>query len=84
MRSGVYEHSLRLVSEIDAKVVVIECARQLLTHNGGADAEIVRQTLMRAAYRVQHRTLNASGFGVAQSRDRSLIVATVWAFRWTQ
>ncbi|MEO7497613.1 MAG: DNA (cytosine-5-)-methyltransferase [Massilia sp.] len=76
MRRPVYEHSLRLVSEIDAKVIVIECARQLLTHEGGADAEVVRQTLMRAGYRVQHRALNASGFGVAQSRDRSFIVAT--------
>ncbi|WP_296000082.1 DNA cytosine methyltransferase [Rugamonas sp.] len=76
VRKDVYQHSLRLVSEIDAKVVIIECARQLLTHDGGADAEVVRQTLMRAGYRVQHRTLNASGFGVAQSRERSFIVAT--------
>lgn len=72
----VYQHTLRLLREIDAKVVIIECARQLLTRDGGKDAEVIRQTLMRAGYRVQHRTLNASGFGVAQSRERSFIVAT--------
>ena len=74
--ANVYHHTLRLMREIDAKVIIIECARQLLTHEGGKDAEVVRQTLMRAGYRVQHRTLNASGFGVAQSRERSFIVAT--------
>ena len=72
----VYQHTLRLLREIDAKVVIIECARQLLTRDGGKDAEVIRQTLMRAGYRVQHRTLNAAGFGVAQSRERSFIVAT--------
>ncbi|WP_167088897.1 DNA cytosine methyltransferase [Massilia frigida] len=76
VRNDVYRHSLRLAGEIDAKVVIIECARQLLTHDGGADAEVVLNTLMRAGYRVQHRTLNASGFGLAQSRERSFIVAT--------
>lgn len=72
----VYQHTLRLLREIDAKVIIIECARQLLTQDGGKDAEVIRQTLMRAGYRVQHRTLNASGFGLAQSRERSFIVAT--------
>jgi len=72
----VYQHTLRLLREIDAKVIIIECARQLLTQEGGKDAEVIRQTLMNAGYRVQHRTLNASGFGVAQSRERSFIVAT--------
>lgn len=72
----VYEHTQRLLSEIDAKVVIIECASQFLTQKGGTDAKAVRDLLMRAGYRVQHRTLNASGFGVAQSRERSFLVAT--------
>lgn len=71
-----YKHTLRLMREIDAQVVIIECARQFLTLDGGKDAQEVRDTLMKAGYRVQHRTLNAAGFGVAQSRERSFIVAT--------
>lgn len=71
-----YRHSLRLLREIDAKVIIIECARQLLTLNGGRDGAAVREVLMKAGYRVQHRTLNAAGFGVPQSRERSFIVAT--------
>lgn len=71
-----YKHSLRLLSEIKAKVVIIECVRQLLTLNDGDDADMVRQTLLLAGYRVQHRTLNTKGFGLPQNRVRAFIVAT--------
>lgn len=43
-----YKHSLRLLSQIDAKVAIIECVRQLLTVNGGQDAQLVRDTLLMA------------------------------------
>ena len=74
--ADVYRHLLRLMTEIHAKVVVIECAAELLTNGGGSAADAVRKTLMRAGYRVQHRTLDAVGFGVPQFRNRSFIVAT--------
>ena len=72
----VYRHTKRLLREIQARVVIIECARQFLTQEGSKDAAEVRELLMQCGYRVQHRTLNAAGFGVAQSRERSFIVAT--------
>ena len=71
-----YEHSMRLLSEIDSKVIIIECVRQLLTAHGGRDAQVVRDTLLTAGYRVQHRTMNAKGFGLPQSRERVFLVAT--------
>jgi DNA (cytosine-5)-methyltransferase 1 len=74
--ANVYNHTKRLLREIKASAVVIECARQFLTQDGGKDADEVRELLMKAGYRVQHRTLNAAGFGVAQSRERSFIVGT--------
>lgn len=74
--AAVYQHTKRLLREITAKVVIIECARQFLTQERGKDADEVRELLMKRGYRVQHRTLNAAGFGVAQSRERSFIVAT--------
>ncbi|HYW57456.1 MAG TPA: DNA cytosine methyltransferase [Polaromonas sp.] len=70
----VYAHTKRLLREIQARVVIIECARQFLTQEDGKDAAEVRELLMKSGYRVQHRTLNAAGFGVAQSRERSFIV----------
>lgn len=74
--ADVYRHTLRLLREIDAKIILIECSRQLLTQDDGRDGAAVREVLMKAGYRVQHRTLNAAGFGVPQSRERSFIVAT--------
>lgn len=72
----VYEHIKRLLREIRARIVIIECAREFLTQDGGKDAHEMRELLMQQGYRVQHRTLNAAGFGVAQSRERSFIVGT--------
>lgn len=71
-----YAAFLRVLGEIDAKVIIVECAPDFLTHEGGRDAETVRDALRRAGFRVQHRALNAAGFGVAQARERSFIVAT--------
>lgn len=74
--AAIYEHTKRLLREIQARIVIIECAREFLTQDGGKDADEVRELLMLQGYRVQHRTLNAAGFGVAQSRERSFIVGT--------
>lgn len=74
--ANAYRHMLRLLREVEAKTIIIECARQLLTQDNGRDGATVREVLMKAGYRVQHRTLNAVGFGVPQSRERSFIVAT--------
>lgn len=71
-----YAAAMKVLEAVDAKVILIECARQFLTHDGGKDARTLIDRLMRAGYRVQHRTHNAAGFGVAQSRERSFIVAT--------
>lgn len=74
--ANAYEHSMRLLSEIDAKVIIIECVRQLLTANDGRDAQVIRDTLLMAGYRVQHRTMNTKGFGLPQNRERVFLVAT--------
>jgi DNA (cytosine-5)-methyltransferase 1 len=71
-----YAAALDVLDAVDARVILIECARQFLTHDGGKDARTLIDRLTRAGYRVQHRSLNAAGFGVAQSRERSFIVAT--------
>lgn len=71
-----YLHSLRLLEEIDAKVVILECVRQLLTVNGGQDAQVFRDVLLKAGYRIQQRVLNAKGFGLPQDRERVFVVAT--------
>lgn len=71
-----YKHAMRVLGQIDAKVVIIECARRFLTLEDGKHADKLIEKMMLAGYRVQHCTLNAEGFGVAQSRERSILVCT--------
>ena len=71
-----YMHAMRVLCEIHAKVIIIECARQFMTLDSGKHSDELIEQLMLAGYRVQHRALNASGFGVPQSRERSFLVCT--------
>lgn len=71
-----YLHAMRVLCEIDAKVLIIECARRFMTLDGGKHSNELVEKLMGAGYRVQHRALNASGFGVPQERERSFLVCT--------
>ncbi|MCY4754673.1 DNA cytosine methyltransferase [Pelomonas aquatica] len=71
-----YQHAMRVLGEVDAKVIIIECARQFLTMDGGKYPDELIDQMMQAGYGVQHRALNAAGFGVAQSRERSILVCT--------
>jgi len=71
-----YRHALRVLGEVDAKVIIIECARRFMTLDGGKHADALIDHLMRSGYRVQHRALDAAAFGVAQTRERSFLVCT--------
>lgn len=75
-RGPVYRSLLAIFRKAKAKVIVIECARQFLTRNAGADAALVRRELMKAGYVVQQRVLSAERFGSPFARERSFMVAT--------
>jgi DNA (cytosine-5)-methyltransferase 1 len=71
-----YLHSIRVLREVDAKVVIVECARRFLTLDGGKHADELVDAMLESGYRVQHRALNAKGFGVPQDRERSILICT--------
>jgi DNA (cytosine-5)-methyltransferase 1 len=71
-----YRHAMRVLGEIDAKVIIIECARRFMTLDDGEHSDTLIEHLMQMGYRVQHRALDAAAFGVAQSRERSFLVCT--------
>lgn len=74
--SAAYVHAKRVVSEIDAKVVIVECARQFMTLDYGKHADEFVDAMLEAGYRIQHRALNAKGFGVPQDRERSILICS--------
>lgn len=73
---SLYAKAKELLAQSDVKVIVIECAKELLTLRGGKDAAELRSLLNRAGFRVQHRSICASRFGVPQKRERCFIVAS--------
>lgn len=75
-RSDTYRALMAIFRNADAKVIVIECARQFLTRDGGADATMVRRELAKAGYVVQQRVLSAECFGSPLARERAFMVAT--------
>ena len=73
---SLYAKAKEVLAQSDVKVIVIECAKELLTLRGGKEAAELRSILTRAGFRVQHRSVCASRFGVPQKRERCFIVAT--------
>lgn len=57
------------------KVVFLENVKHLIHHNNGETLETILQEIRGLGYEVNWDLLNASDFGVAQNRERVIIVA---------
>ena len=57
------------------KVLFLENVGHFLKHNNGETFEVIRKTLNEIGYDVRHKILNASDYGVPQSRKRIYIIA---------
>lgn len=65
----------RLVLECRPKVLLVENVKGLTTHNRGATLASVLELFANGGqYRMYHKVLNANHYGVAQKRERILIV----------
>lgn len=74
--ANAYKHAMRVLGEVDAKVVIVECARRFLTLDAGKHCDEFITAMNTAGYRVQARAMNAAGFGVPQDRERSILICT--------
>ena len=54
---------------------MLENVKGLLTHNKGATLETICAAFREIGYKVRYELLNAADFGVAQKRERLIIVA---------
>ena len=83
----------RLVAHHRPAAVVLENVKQFRTHDGGRTCATVVRTLRDLGYAVDVAVLNALDYGVAQTRQRTIIVAVrdgspgdnsagAGAFRW--
>jgi DNA (cytosine-5)-methyltransferase 1 len=83
-----FPEALRLVEECRPRAVMLENVRGFLAPRFAAYRELVTHTLNRLGYKVYWALLNASDYGVAQLRPRTVIVALQRAlagyFEWPE
>lgn len=73
-RSGLWYELERIISEMLPSYVVIENVPGLLSSNGGADIQLIIDSLTQIGYVVDIDIKNAQEFGVAQHRRRVFLV----------
>lgn len=66
----------RIVKEKQPKVIFLENVKNLLVHNNKQTFTIICDTLKILGYNVRYEVLNSRDFGVPQSRERIIIIAT--------
>ena len=76
----------RILKEKRPPAFVLENVKQLRGHDSGRTLQVILSTLDELGYWVDYRILNALDFGVAQKRERILIVGflegTQHGFKW--
>ena len=86
-RGTLFFHVARLLAHHRPAAAALENVKQFRTHDGGRTCATVVRTLEELGYAVRVEVLNALDYGVAQTRERTFIVALRDAaaaarFRW--
>ena len=73
-RNKLFFEFIRFVKILKPKAIVIENVRQILTKNNGFAKNKIIEILTKQGYNVDVRVLNASEYGVPQSRNRAVFI----------
>ena len=73
----------RIISEKKPKIVLIENVTGLVYHDNGNTFKVIKETLESLGYIVSSSILHATDFGLAQARERIIIVAADRLFNFT-
>ncbi len=73
-RSGLYRAMVEAVKRIKPRVFVAENVKNLLTHDNEASLNQVVSDFRELGYRITYKLYNTADYGVAQTRERVIIV----------
>ena len=73
-RGTLFFNIMEIVKAKQPAVVFLENVKNLIYHDGGNTLRVIIAELEQAGYRVAWRVLNAKDFGLAQARERIIIV----------
>ena len=74
-RGTLFFDVLRIAKAKRPKVVFLETVKNLVHHDGGKALEVIRKSLEEQGYHFSWQILNTKDFGLAQNRERTIIVA---------
>ena len=75
-RGTLFFEICRIIKEKNPKVVMLENVKHLTKHDSGRTFKTIIATLEELGYNVSYKVLNSKDFGVAQSRERIIIIGT--------
>lgn len=79
-RGTLFFEICRIIKVKQPSVVFLENVKNLVTHNKGATFSTILKTLETLKYNVSYKVLNSKDFGIPQSRERIIIIATKKGF----
>jgi DNA (cytosine-5)-methyltransferase 1 len=74
-RGTLFFEVARIANYHQPKILILENVKNFATHDNGKTLDVVKNTLNEIGYNVFNQVLNASYFGVPQSRERIYILA---------
>lgn len=73
-RGTLFYEFARIVSETQPKVFIYENVQGLLKHDKGRTWEVVKRVFHSLGYQIHHQLLDASNYGIPQTRRRIFVV----------
>jgi len=83
-RGTLFFDILRIVREKKPRVIFLENVANLKKHDKGRTFSFMKKLLQDEGYKVDEKVLNAKDFGLAQSRERIVIVASKNGFDFSK
>ena len=65
---------IQVIKNVKPKVFLIENVKGMVTHDSGNTFKHILELLSSLEYKIHHKVLNANDYGVAQKRERLIIV----------
>lgn len=74
VRGTMFYYYAEILKELRPKMFIAENVKGLVSHDGGKTLKTMIDVFEEIGYRVQYRVLNAMNYGVAQKRQRIIII----------
>ncbi|OWL94610.1 hypothetical protein CBQ26_15050 [Deinococcus indicus] len=81
-RGGLFQEYCRIVAHYRPRGFLFENVRGIISSNKGTDWREIKAAFRAIGYELNYKILNAADFGVAQKRERLIMVGTRDGFRF--